>query len=234
MNIDKVSKLFYGEYPYKITYKRLYGFPSAFMNMSLSGTKNNAWSPDEHTWWFDYPKTDQDRQERANCHKFLSKSFEDLKFNNGSHTHVYFKDKESYSKASQRYPGLQTSRAEPIVENLAEIYDKSEKRIIIKNSLYFKKYQYKVTFKANKHFLGNVGKDLHDMYNDNGNYRLNSNMKKFDNLYVARNQGKYIHSPYNLYAIYCLDEIDMQMVSFVASECISTITKVVLLSKIDK
>ena len=72
------------------------------------------------------------------------------------------------------------------------------------------------------------------MYRDNGNYRLNSNMKKFDKLYVARNQGKYIHSPYNLYAIYCLDEIDMQMVGFVASECISTITKVVLLSDLDK
>ena len=31
-------------------------------------------------------------------------------------------------------------------------------------SLYFKRYQYKVTFKANKHFLNNVGKDVHDMY----------------------------------------------------------------------
>lgn len=230
MNIDKVSKLFYGEYPYKITYKRLYGFPSAFINMSLYGDKE----PNEHNWWFDYPKTDEERQERANCHRFLSKSFEDLKFNNGSHTHVYFKDKQDYLKASQRYPGLQTSRAEPIVDNLAEIYDKSEKRIIIKPSLYFKRYQYKVTFKANKHFLNNVGKDVHDMYRDNGNYRLNSNMKKFDYRYVARNQGKYIHSPYNLYAIYCLDEIDMQMVSFVASECISTITKVLLLSNLDK
>ena len=51
----------------------------------------------------------------------------DLKFNNGSHTHVYFKDKQDYLKASQRYLSLQTSRAEPIVDNLAEIYDKSEK-----------------------------------------------------------------------------------------------------------
>ena len=71
MNIDKVSKLFYGEYPYKITYKRLYGFPSAFINMSLYGDKE----PNEHNWWFDYPKTDEERQERANCHRFLSKSF---------------------------------------------------------------------------------------------------------------------------------------------------------------
>ena len=59
---------------------------------------------------------------------FSVKSFEDLKFNNGSHTHVYFKDKQDYLKASQRYLGLQTSRAEPIVDNLAEIYDKSEKK----------------------------------------------------------------------------------------------------------
>jgi len=230
LNITKVSKLFYGEYPYKITYKRLYGFPSGLFNMSLTGLK----TPEDHNWWFDYPSTDDERQERANCHMFLKNSFEGLKFNNGGSTHVYFKDKENYEKASVRYVSLQTSRSEPIVDNLAEIYDKSEKRIVIKNSLYFKKYIYKVQFKANKHFIGNVGPDLYSMYKDNGNYRLNSNMKKFDSLYIARNKGKYIHSPYNLYAVYCLDEIDMQMVSFVASECISTITKVVLLSNLDK
>ena len=59
MNITKVSKLFYGEYPYKITYKRLYGFPSGLFNMSLTGLK----TPEEHNWWFDYPSTDDERQE---------------------------------------------------------------------------------------------------------------------------------------------------------------------------
>ena len=43
------------------------------------------------------------------------------------------KTKQDYLKASQRYLSLQTSRAEPIVDNLAEIYDKSEKRIIKKD-----------------------------------------------------------------------------------------------------
>ena len=51
------------------------------------------------------------------------------------------------------------------------MYETVTKRIIRK-TLYFKRYQYKVTFKANKHFLNNVGKDVHDMYKDNGNYQI--------------------------------------------------------------
>ena len=229
LNISKVSKLFYGTYPYKITYKRLYGFPKQLSVLDLSF---NPLGRDDQ-WWFDYPKTTEDEQLRTRCHTFL-KGFKNIKFNNGSHTHVYFQDKKDYEEASVRYEDLQTHRAEPLVDNLAELYENSEKRIHIRKSLYFKKYRYKIQFKANKHFTTDLGKHLWDMYKDNPNYRLNSNMLKFSPLYVARNRNRYIHSPYNLYAIYCLEEIDMNMATFVASECVSTITKAVLLTDLDK
>jgi len=230
LNIAKVSKLFYGTYPYKITYKRLYSFPK---QLSVLDLQFNPVKQGTDKWWFDYPKTTDDEQLRARCYKFL-KGLDGVKFNNGSHTHVYFVNKDDYEQASARYVELQEERAEPLVDNLAELYEQSEKRIHIRRSLYFKKYRYKIQFKGNKNFINNVGRSLYDMYNDNKNYRLNSNMIKFDPLYVARHKNRYIHSPYNLYAIYCLEEIDMNMATFVASECVSTITKAVLLSDLDK
>ena len=231
LNIVKVSKLFYGSYPYKITYKRLYSFPKQLSVLDLSF---NPLKQGNDKWWFDYPKTTDDEQMRMRCYKFL-KTLGDVKFNNGSHTHVYFETKKSYDEAASRYVELQEERSEPLVENLAELYEQSEKRIHIRKSLYFKKYRYKIQFRANKNFTENVGYSLFEMYKDNPNYRMNSNMIKFDKLYVARHKNRrYIHSPYNLYALYCLEEIDMNMATFVASECVSTITKAVLLSDLDK
>ena len=231
LNIVKVSKLFYGSYPYKITYKRLQTVPKQLSVLDLSF---NPLKQGNDKWWFDYPKTTDDEQMRMRCYKFL-KTLDDVKFNNGSHTHVYFETKKSYDEAASRYVELQEERSEPLVENLAELYEQSEKRIHIRKSLYFKKYRYKIQFRANKNFTENVGYSLFEMYKDNPNYRMNSNMIKFDKLYVARHKNRrYIHSPYNLYALYCLEEIDMNMATFVASECVSTITKAVLLSDLDK
>lgn len=230
MNIIKVSKLFYGSYPYKITYKRLYSFPKQLTILDLSF---NPLKQGNDKWWFDYPKTSDDEQMRSRCYKFL-KGLDGIKFNNGSHTHVYFETRETYELASSRYPELQEERSEPLVDNLAELYANSEKRIHIRKSLYFKKYRYKIQFKANLNFTNNVGSSVFDMYKDNPNYKMNSNMIKFDPIYVANNRKRIIHSPYNLYALYCLEEIDMKMATFVASECVSTITKAVLLSDLDK
>ena len=64
MNIAKVSKLFYGTYPYKITYKRLYSFPK---QLSVLDLQFNPLKQGNDKWWFDYPKTTDDEQLRSRC-----------------------------------------------------------------------------------------------------------------------------------------------------------------------
>ena len=54
----KSSKLFYGKYPFKIAYKRLYGFPK---NDLLS----DRWGITQQ-WWFDMPDDEIDRNRRDN------------------------------------------------------------------------------------------------------------------------------------------------------------------------
>jgi hypothetical protein len=70
---------------------------------------------------------------------------------------------------------------------------------------------------------------------------LNPNVKRFDPVNIPTRSPTYgtyrymwRHSPYNLYAIYCLEKIDMEMLTFVASENIGVITKAVLIEELDK
>ena len=193
LNIVKTTKLFYGEYPYKITFKRLYGFPNK--NLIQKAFPSNLLGEDK--WWFDFPQEDSDRQRRTNCFQYL-KSLEGTKFNNGANTHVYFLDRKTFELALSRYPDLQKEANEPLIDNIVSVLNRYDERIA-------------------------------EMYKDNPNYQLNSNMRKFDKLKFT---GR--HSPYNLYAIYCREKIDLELVSFVSSESISTITKAVLLHEIDK
>lgn len=224
MNIVKTTKLFYGEYPYKITFKRLYGFPNK--NLIQKAFPSNLLGEDK--WWFDFPQEDSDRQRRTNCFQYL-KSLEGTKFNNGANTHVYFLDRKTFELALSRYPDLQKEANEPLIDNIVSVLNSYDERIAVRKTLYFKKHRYKVVFRGNIHFFDHNGPHLWEMYKDNPNYQLNSNMRKFDKLKFT---GR--HSPYNLYAIYCREKIDLELVSFVSSESISTITKAVLLHEIDK
>ena len=228
---EKVTKLFYGTHPYKISFKRLFGFPD---KDSLFWRRHFQENPQAiNDWWCDMPRDDEEKSVRINCYNYLKK-FKNVKFNNGALTHVYFKHKSDYEEAKQRYVDLHKSYAEPMIENLKEVLDSFDRRVEIKRSLWFKKYQYKIVFKPNRDFIDHTGHDLYKMYAHNPNYRLNSNMMRFDPVYMQKKQGRYIHHPYQLYAIYCRERIDTDLLTFVASECISTITKSVLLSDLDK
>lgn len=238
----KATKLFYNEYPYKISYLRLMRFPSETvlrsMNFTLLLDGENYGG-----WWGDIPKTEEEKQRRTNCVTFL-KSLGDVKFSNSAFTHVYFKTQDSFDKACGRYEDLQTERHTPIIDNLAEVINGFDANIDLKRSLYHKKYRYKVTLKFNKHLEEKLGPSLYDMYKDNDNYHLNPNVKKFDGQTHTRPSGNpygtyrytytFRHSVYNTYAIYCRERIDMEMLTFVAGENISKITKAVLIDEIDK
>lgn len=236
--VIKSTKLFYNEYPYKIAYKRLYGFPPHTI-LKSSNFSFLMGSPEYNNWWGDIPNTEDDKQRRANCHSFL-KGIEDTKFMNGSFTHVYFKTIEGFNKAKSRYDDLQSEHHIPIIDNLVEVVNGFSANIDLKKSLYHKKFRYKVTIKFNDHLEEKLGPSLYDMYKDNDNYHLNPNMKRFSpNASTVRTSWsgytyQYRHSLYNSYSIYCREKIDMEMLTFVAGENIAKITKAVLISEIDK
>ena len=233
IKLHKSSKLFYREYPYKITYKRLYGFPSADI------LKSTRWGLNYNSWWFELPEGEEDMKRRTNCYHYL-RNLETTKFNNSTFTHVYFKDKVEFDKASKRYKELQTEHYVPVLENLAEVIGKFTSNVELKKSLYHKKYKYKVILKFDRYLEEKLGKDLYDMYNDNPNYFLNVNVRRFredlqpKSHYTGTYRYTWRHSYYNLYAIYCYEKIDMELLTFVASENISKITKAVLFDDLDK
>lgn len=234
----KSSKLFYSKYPFKITYKRLFGFPSPRV---LLQNPAMILGEERRHWWFDLPDGEEDYKRRENCLRFL-KGFEDIKYNNSSFTHVYFPTRKSYEHAKKRYKELHTEYHEPMIENLVEVLEKYNSKVELKKSLYHKKYRYKVTFRFNSYFEEKLGLELYEMYKDNANYFLNINIKRFNptlsNVVNTMNPNRYTyqwrHSPYHMYAIYCLEKIDLEMLTFVAGENISQITKAVLIEEIDK
>lgn len=238
ISVHKHAKLFYKVYPYKISYKRLYGFPS---HETVGTTHFNflKTSPAYNDWWGDIPTNDDDKQRRSNCYSFL-KSIPGAKFMNSSFTHVYFKDEETFNKATLRYHDLQQSHYIPIVDNLAEIFNGHPAHTELKKTLYHKKFRYKVNIRFNQHLEEKLGPSLYDMYADNENYHLNPNMQRFapgaSNVRVSASGYSYMyrHSNYNLYAIYCRETIDMELLTFVAGENIAKISKALLIDEIDK
>lgn len=235
--VIKSAKLYYGDYSHKISYKRLYGFPNPDItrryNFSLLVNQ------DGYGWWGEIPDNDDEKKRRANCVQFL-KGIGDVKFMNSSSTHVYFKSKDDFDKATKRYKDLQLEHHVPVIDNLAEVINGFEANIDLKKSLYHKNYRYKVNIRFNKHLEEKLGPSLYDMYVDNTNYHLNPNMKRFDPLHNGTRTSwsgytyTFRHSIYNTYAIYCREKIDMEMLTFVAGENISKITKAVLINEIDK
>lgn len=240
IKLVEATKLFYNEYPYKITYLRLARFPSETVLRSMNFTLLLD-GEDYGGWWGDIPKTDEEKQRRTNCVTFL-KSLGDVKFAHSAFTHVYFKEEDSFQKACSRYVDLQTEHHVPIIENLGEVINGFNANIDLKKSLYHKKYRYKVTLKFDRHLEEKLGPSLYEMYKDDENYYLNPNVKKFDGATHARGNPygtyRYVrtfrHSIYNTYAVYCLERIDMEMLTFVAGENISKITKAILIDEIDK
>lgn len=243
-NVKKINstKLFYNEYPYKISYKRLYGFPKReLMKQDLVSTllgTNVNW---ESQWWFDYPSNDEDLARRTHCKDYI-RSLDGTKMMNSSMTHVYFKDKSVFETACKRYRELQQEHHIPLIDNLEEIINGFKTNVDLKKSLYHKKYRYKVTLRFDKHFEEKLGPSLYDMYQSNSNYHLNPNVLRFSpensmkvpsTLYSGY-RYRWRHSAYHVYAIYCREKIDMEMLSFVASENIAKITKAVLINEIDK
>lgn len=238
IRVIKSTKLFYNEYPYKITYKRLYGFPPHTVLKSANFLFLKE-TPDYNNWWGDIPSTEDDKKRRANCHSFL-KGIEGSKFMNGGFTHVYFKNIEAFNKAKSRYSALQTEHHIPIIVNLAEVVNGFSANVDLKKALYHKHFRYKVNLRFNDHLEDKLGPSLYDMYKDNDNYRLNPNMKRFDPAHNGTRTSysgytyQYRHSVYNSYTIYCKEKIDMEMLTFVAGENIAKITKAVLIHEIDK
>ena len=233
----KSSKLFYGEYSYKISYKRLYAFPN--QSVLKSYNFNLVISGDSYGWWGDLPEDDEEKQRRTNCVQFL-KGIGDVKFMNSSSTHVYFKSKEDFDKATRRYKELQLEHHVPIIDNLVEVINGFTANIDLKKSLYHKTFRYKVNIRFNDYLEEKLGPSLYDLYKSNDNYHLNPNMKRFDPTHDGTRTSysgytyRFRHSIYNVYAIYCREKIDMEMLTFVAGENISKITKAVLISEIDK
>lgn len=238
ITVIKSTKLFYKEYPYKITYKRLYGYPphTVITSSTFAGLLSSA---EYNDWWGDIPKTEAERQRRQNCYSFL-KGMEDTKFMNSSFTHVYFKTEKEFDKAKCRYSDLQVEHHVPILKNLAEIIGEFTANVDLKKSLYHKKFRYKVNIRCDAHLIDSLGLSLYDMYKDNDNYYLNPNMKRFDPLFDGKRWSHtgyaytFRHSVYNTYSIYCKERIDMEMLTFVAGENINKITKAVLINEIDK
>ena len=225
------TKLFYKKYPYKISYKRLYGFPSKEIINSYADRTG-------YGWWFDYPETPEDMIARANCIRFL-RSKPGTKFANSSMTHVYFEDKDVFELATTRYRNLQQEIHIPFIDNLSETLDAQEDNVEIKNNLYYKKFRYKISLKYNNNLHVSLGPLLVDTYSGNDNYLLNTNVRRFtkEDITIPLNSThyryKFRHSAYNSYTIYCREYIDVQLMAFVASENITKITKAILRHEID-
>ena len=225
------TKLFYKKYPYKIAYKRLYGFPSKEIVDSYTDRTG-------YGWWFDYPVTPEDIIARSNCIRFL-RSKPGTKFANSSMTHVYFEDKDVFELATTRYRNLQQEIHIPFIDNLSETLDAQQDNIEIKNNLYYKKFRYKISLKYNNNLHVSLGPLLVDTYSNNDNYLLNTNVRRFakEDVTIPLNSTnyryKFRHSVYNSYTIYCREYIDLQLMAFVASENITKITKAILRHEID-
>jgi len=225
------TRLFYKKYPYKISYKRLYGFPSKEVIESYNDRTG-------YGWWFDYPETPEDINSRSNCIRFL-KSKSGIKFANSAMTHVYFEDKDVFELATTRYRELQQEIHIPFIDNLSETLDAQEDNIEIKNNLYYKKFRYKISLKYNNNLHVSLGPLLVDTYLNNDNYLLNTNVRRFvkEDVIMPLNSTNYRyifrHSVYNSYTIYCREYIDVQLMAFVASENITKITKAILRHEID-
>lgn len=224
------TKLFFKKYPYKITFKRLYGFPSAeLLNMYKS-----RWGHYENHWWFPLPINDDDKDKRLRCLRYLKNNFEDIKVHNVSTTGIYFLHKDDFERAKKRYKEYHIEYTEPFIEELPNILEQYPESVELKKSLYFNKYRYKITLTPNRQFKESIAEFLASSLCENENYRLHKNVLAAGGVFSSHATPRRYISYYNTYNIYCKDKIDVEYVTFVACECISKINKVVLIGEIDK
>ena len=238
---NKSTKLFYKKYPYKISYKRLWGIGDHYWN-----------------WMAKYNGTSIDPEEKAlrqRCALWLQTTFGskesgfvgDVKVNNGSYSHLYFLKEEDYLKAKTRYEELHIEYVEPMFDNLQEIIDGHDTNEETRKSLWFNKYRYKIVMKCDEHFEEGLCTDLYEMFKLNENVRLNKNMIELANIETSTrsippaNTGLFRHYGLNrrlgrwrVYSMFCSDKLDAEYISFVASENISSIHKALLISELDK
>jgi hypothetical protein len=207
-NTETVTKLFYNNYPYRITYPRLANLPSFYYNGN---------EPSEHSWLL-----------RRECLQFLKKEFKGrIKFNNGYHTHVYFLKKEDFVQAKKEYIQLHVKYTEPLFSNLKDILDKFDSNVDLRKSLYLKQYTYKVTLSYNYNNFPKICDDIFECFGDNTNYAISGNIKS-----VTKRFGYY--GSWATYSMYCKDEVDVEYFTFMFGENVKSISKAVLISELDK
>lgn len=227
------TKLFYKKYPYKITYKRLYGFPSAEIIEMYNARCGNGQTRHFDWWWCPLPESDEDKDKRKRCYSYLKNNFKDIKVHNVATTCIYFLTKDDFERAKKRYKELHVEYTEPFIEELPEITEKYPESVEFKKSLYFKNYRYRVTLAPNDDFRTHVAEYLAINFADNENYRLNKNILVAGGVINNHTVRRYI-GYYHTYNLYCKDRIDLEFITFVISECIAKISKVVLIEEIDK
>ena len=205
---ETVTKLFYNIYPFRITYPRLGNLPHFYFNDNAS--------------------FDGDVKLRKECLKYLKSTFKKrIKFNNGYHTHVYFLNKEDYLLAKEHSKELHIKYTIPLREDLKEILDEFDQKVEIRQSLYLKEHRYKATLSYNYQNFPKVCDDIFATFGDNDNYKISGNIKSVTNRF-----GYY--GSWATYSVYCRSKIDVEYFTFMFGEDIKSISKIVLVSELDK
>jgi|TARA_B110000495_G_C22740122_1_gene433962 hypothetical protein len=210
-----VNKLFYKVYPYRITYPRLGNLPSFY--------------------WDDNKPSEGALAMRFTCLHYLKSNFKTqatdthnrIKFNNGYHTHVYFSNKEDYLLAKEHSKELHINYTIPLREDLKEILDEYDQKVEIRQTLYLKEHRYKATLSYNYKNFPKVCDDIFETFGDNENYKISGNIKSVTNRF-----GYY--GAWATYSIYCKSKIDVEYFTFMFGEDIKSISKIVLVSELDK
>jgi len=205
---ETVTKLFYNIYPYRITYPRLGNLPKFYYRTE---------SPSKHSWMI-----------RKQCHQYLKEQFKGrIKFNNGYHTHAYFLKKEDYLKAKEEFVELHVKYTEPLFSDLKDILDKFDSNVDLRKSLYLKNYRYKVELLYTMGTFADVCDGITEAFEGNPNYTISGNVKS-----VTRRFGFY--GGWQIYSMYCKEQIDVEYFTFMFGENIKSISKAVLISELDK
>ena len=210
-----VNKLFYKVYPYRITYPRL-------------GRLN-------YFYWDENQPSKHAIAMRTQCLLYLQTQFKNrptdthnrIKFNNGYHTHVYFTDKKDFLLAKKHSKEIHLKYSIPLREDLKEILDEFDSKVEIRQSLYLKEHRYKVTMAYNYKNFPQVCEDIFTSFGDNANYSVSSNIKSVTNRFGY-------HGSWATYSVYCKSKIDVEYFTFMFGEDIKSISKIVLVSELDK
>ena len=207
-NTATSTKLFYNEYPYRITYPRLGNIPRFYYNGN---------EPSEHSWTL-----------RKHCLQFLKSEFKGrIKFNNGYHTHAYFLKKEDFDKAKTEFKELHIKYIVPLFSDLKKILEEFGANDVLRKSLFLKKYTYKVELVYNYNNFPETCDEILSTFIDNSNYAISGNIKS-----VTKRFGYY--GSWATYSMYCKDKVDVEYFAFLFGENIRSISKAVLISELDK